>query len=266
MLRSPVLLGVPVIGAVAAVVVCLGWNASLPGWQLRLDDGLMFSAAAIGSFAAAFAFGAGDYLRRAWVLMGACYVLLFVDALVFGVSSGLHTREVSPTGAVVSGLITLVANVVTVVSLLIVARAWKVAGLELSVSRAGFWVLEGALAVMTLGLLGPTLWHQASAAFGGDLDQLHPIASTLGDVISVLVLGPMVLTALSLKGGSLAWTWGLLTASTFFWLGVDASDTVGDWLHLSPVAALAVNEGLRALASLLQLSAGLAQRAVVQGR
>jgi uncharacterized membrane protein len=265
-MRAPVLLGGPVVGAVLVALVCLGWGDALPGWQLRLDDGLIFALATAGSFGAALAFGPGDYLRRAWVLMGACYALLLVDTLAFGVASGLHTREVSASGAVVSGVITLVANVVTVVSLIIVSRAWKVAGLELSVSRTGFWALEGTLVVVTLALLGPTLWHQASGAFGGRPDELHSLASTLGDVVSLLVLGPLFLTALSLRGGSLSWTWGLLTASTLCWLGVDGAEAVGEWLHLSPVVLLACSEGLRAFGSLLQLSAGLAQRAAIQGR
>lgn len=265
-MRAPVLWGVPLVGAVAATAVCLGWGAALPGWQLQLDDGLVFALATLGSFGAALAFGPGDYLRRAWVLMGTCYALLVVDTLVFGVASSFHTREVSANGAVVSGLLTLAANVVTVVSLVIVSRAWKVAGLELSVSRVGFWALEGGLVVVTLALLGPTLWHQASAAFGGRPDELHELASTLGDVVSLLVLGPLFLTAISLRGGSLSWTWGLLTASTLCWLGVDGAEAVGEWLHLSPVVLLACSEGLRAFASLLQLSAGLAQRAAIRGR
>jgi hypothetical protein len=236
----------------------------VPSLVLRVNDGVVFGLACGASVAAARAFSAGDYLRRAWVLMSACYGLLLLDVVLFGVATPVHVRDIGETGAVVSGVLTLIANLVTVASLIIVARAWRVAGLTLQVSKRNFVVAEGLIVIFALVLLGPTALRQFADATHGKADELHQLASTLGDVVSIAVLGPLLLTALSLRGGSLAWPWGLLTMSTVCWLGVDGVEALGSQLQLSGPALVVIAESVRAVASLLQAAAALAQRSAVR--
>ena len=216
------------------------------------------------SLSAAWAFQAGDYLRRAWLLMATCYLMLVFDTLVFGVDSPFRGRDLSATGALVSGTITILANVANISSLIIVGRAWRVAGLTLEVKPSTFIAIEGGIALVALFLLGPTVVHQLNDAIHDQPDQLHGLASTLGDMVSMLVIAPLLLTAFSFRGGSLAWPWSLLTLSTLCWLGVDGADALGSQFHWSDGTLLLIRDTLRAVASLLQVAAAWAQRDAIR--
>lgn len=255
---------VPVLGGLLVGLVCHVFGPQVPSLILQVNDGVVFALACVASAAVAQAFSAGDYLRRAWVLMSLCYGLLLLDVVFFGVATPVHPREISDTGALISGALTLVANLVTVTSLIIVARAWQVAGLSLQASRRDFIIVESLIVIFALVLLGPTVLRQFTDATHGKVDELHQLASTLGDVVSIVVMGPLMLTALSLRGGSLAWPWGLLTVSTLCWLGVDGAEALGDQLQLSGPVLVVISESVRAVASLLQVSAALAQRSALR--
>ncbi len=222
-----------------------------------------FAAAAIGSVLAATAFSKGDYLRGAWALMALCYGLLLLDTALFGAANAAHQRETSTFEALTSGSLTIIANLATVLALAWVARAWRVAGLDLQVSRGAFIFSVLGAVVVSLALVGPGFMNDFAELWAGKLDALQGLASALGDVVATALLVPMLLTALSLRGGSLAWPWGLLTASTVLWLGVDAVEVLSSAAGVQPSAMLPVEEACRFGACLLQLTAGLAQRDAV---
>src|SRR5262249_44582275 len=87
--------------------------------------------------------------------------------------------------------------------------------------------------------------------------------SALGDMVSLWLIAPLLLTALALRGGLFGWPFALLTASYGAWLGYDALGVGGGDLGLSPHATPAAAEPFRAPGCLYGLSAGLAQREVV---
>ncbi|MFZ5441425.1 MAG: hypothetical protein ACOZQL_15560 [Myxococcota bacterium] len=225
---------------------------------------LALGLGALGTFAAARSFARGDYLRRAWGLFAVCYGCLFLDVLLFGASSPFRARAVGEHGALISGALILTGNLCASVSLIIVSRAWKVAGLVLSVSRRTFWVAELLLLAVVLALLGPTALSQAAQVVYGHLDASRDLASTLGDGFAFSMLGPIFFTARSLRGGTLAWPWGLMAVNVFSWMLVDAADILGAALHLAPGTQLVALEVLRASAGLSLFAAGLAQRAIVR--
>jgi hypothetical protein len=90
------------------------------------------------------------------------------------------------------------------------------------------------------------------------------VFSALGDMVSLWLIAPLLLTALALRGGLFGWPFALLTASYVAWLGYDALGVVGAELGLGPAGARTASELFRALGCLYGLSAGLAQRAVVR--
>ena len=263
-MKSPLYLAIPLGGA-----LLLGLGYSLAGETvvrslLTTENIIAFGAATLGSLLAARAFGKGDYLRTAWALMGLCYALLLIDTSMFGASNSAVQREVSTFEALTSGALTLTANLVTIISLVLVARAWRVAGLDLQVSRGAFIGSMAFALVVSCAIVGRGVLADVTALAGGKLDAIQALASSLGDVATTVLLIPLLLTALSLRGGSLAWPWALLTASTALWLGVDAMALVTDALGVAPATLMPIEESCRFGACLFQLTAGLAQRDAVR--
>jgi hypothetical protein len=111
---------------------------------------------------------------------------------------------------------------------------------------------------------GPGVVSNAKRVADGDLVALASSASALGDMVSLCLIAPLLLTALSLRGGLIGWTWTLLTASYVAWLLYDALLVVGPWLGLGPRGVRTGSELFRALGCTFGFTAGLAQRAVVQ--
>lgn len=253
----------PLLGALGLGLLYAAQGPSISHAVLTGVSVSAFAAAALGSVLAATAFGKGDYLRGAWALMALCYGLLLLDTAIFGAANGAVQRETSTFEAVTSGSLTLIANVATVAALAWVARAWRVAGLDLQVSRGAFIGAVVAAVVVSLALVSRGLLNDVTELLGGKLDALQGVASSLGDVAATALLVPMLLTALSLRGGSLAWPWGLLTASTVLWLGVDAVDLISSATGAQASSMLPLEEACRFGACLLQLTAGLAQRDAV---
>jgi hypothetical protein len=217
-----------------------------------------------GCLAAAFAFEGGDYLRRAWVYSGACYVLLLAGdaAGVPSFSSRLTPRHLE----MAQGALVLAANAASVVGTWMLARAWSVAGLveddEAASSRGR--LLFAAAIVVSLAITGWPLAHDVRELLAGDAGASVSIASDLGDTICLALVAPVMQTALALRGGLLRWPWGLLAASMLAWLVFDAASGAVDALHVERARWLVMTEGLRGLACAAFFAAGLAQRLAVQ--
>lgn len=249
---------------IVPVAVTLAVAAAYAVWPpadavLTTENAVSFAVAGLGSFWAARAFGKGDYLRLAWGLMGLCYVLLFIDVVAFGAATSSRPTSEQPLESLISGGLTLLANVSTVVALVRVSRAWTVAGLDFNMPRALFWgSIAGVVALSLLGF-GPNLAAATKEIFAGHYDSITHLTSTLGDVVATAVLVPLFLTARSLRGGALVWPWGLLAASTLVWLGVDGMTVVTEAFGPNATRLLPVEEGLRLLACLLQAAAAKAQ-------
>ena len=86
--------------------------------------------------------------------------------------------------------------------------------------------------------------------------------SSAGDIFSLALIVPVLLTTLALRGGLLSWPWGLMTASQFGWLFYDATGTIRHFVHMEPATVTMWSEIFRAIACVFCLSAGIAQRAV----
>ncbi|MBF5042071.1 hypothetical protein FGE12_06665 [Aggregicoccus sp. 17bor-14] len=227
---------------------------------------LALGAAALGGLVAALAYDPGDYMRRAWALIGLCYVLLVVDTLAFGITSRSAERDISALGAVTSATLTFVANVCSVVGTVLIARAWRAAGLDLGVSAAVRWVAMLLSLALALWLVGEGAWHDVQTLLGGDWRALVYLASSLGDIVSLALVAPILLTAYALRGGSLGWPWALLALSSVGWLLYSAAGGSLGALVLGPAAEAAarpLEESLRTFACLAQLCAGLLQASVL---
>ncbi|MCU0687052.1 MAG: hypothetical protein MUF34_33205 [Polyangiaceae bacterium] len=228
-----------------------------------IETALAFAASATGCFAAAFAFTSGDYLRRAWGFMGTCSLLLLLKPLLFGSDGHYAPRLLSSSAALAGGSITVLANLSVVVGMVLVGRAWKVAGLDLRVSRGVRVGASGVSIAFALVVAGGSAWQSAQALAGGRLASLSPLASAAGDIASLAVLAPVVLTALALRGGALAWPWAALALSTLGWLLFDSLVASAQLFDVFIPFEHPLQEALRVFACTCTFVAGLLQRAVL---
>lgn len=223
---------------------------------LRTEIGIVKLLAFLGAFGAAMSFERGAYLRRAWLLIGACMLFLLLrDALV--------ALEI-PGITIISAVLVTAGNLVQVIGTWLLARSWSVAELALPGTRGKQWMVLAAAIVFALIVAGPPLAENAKALFSGDLSQMTSLASGAGDIISLCLIAPLLLTALALRGGMLAWPWSLITISYVSWLFYDASSFYAPMLHLQSQQVRALSEVFRTFGCLFQFSAGMSQRHVTR--
>ena len=254
----------PFIGAIAAFAALRGVHGGVVEASFYFILGILgLGAAALGCMVAALAFDAGDYMRRSWGLMGLCYGLLMLNTLLFRSAGHVAQRELSTAAALTSGLLIIVANLSAVVGTWRLARAWRVAGLDLRVSSAAQWgavLLSLALAVL---FVGSVTWADLQALFGGKWSSLSSSVSDVSDILTLALMAHLLLTAFALRGGSLGWPWTLLAVSSVGWLLYDGAGVLGGFFGLDSLEQRPFEASLRFFACVGQLSAGLLQAAVL---
>ena len=224
--------------------------------ELAIVEGLGFW----GCLAAALIFESGDYLRRAWLLEMSCFGLIFVGDLTL--TTGVFSDK--PWTALANGMLTLTANAAAMGGTYKLARAARVAGIEMpgtDATRRGVQALALAFALLSAG---PAAVLSARQVIGGDMGGLMYFASCLGDIFCFAMISPLLLTTIAMRGGLLAWPWGFRTASGLAWLVFDAIQTLAPIVfHVSPEHARPVQEVARCVACTCAFSAGLAQRWII---
>lgn len=248
-------LGGPLLAGslMAAVLVVIGPERAA---FFRVEVAIMEAWALSGSLAAALHFQRGDYLRNAWLLFAFSYGLYFVGDLTL--TTGVFSdRSWTPLA---NGILTVVGNMAAAVATWKLARASRIAGLEPPWSppvRIVIQLVAIALALLVTGDATITYTQQLAE---GDMTAIRMLASCLGDIFCFSLLGPMFLTAVSLRGGVLVWTWSLLTLSGLSWLGVDGAATFLPAMGVSQSASQDTFETLRCVANAYLGTAALYQR------
>jgi hypothetical protein len=229
---------------------------------LRTEVELVKGLALAGSLAAALALEPGDYLRRAWLFIAGCMALLLLRDLTLA-PLGLESMGARNLD-LLRGLLVVAANVSQVVGTWMLARAGERAGLGVPVSSRAQWGVLALAVGLAAAFAGPGIVTSARRVMDGDLLALTSAASALGDMVSLCLIAPLLLTALALRGGLIGWTWTLLTVSYVAWLLYDVLLVLGPWLGLGPRGVRTGSELFRALGCSFGFTAGLAQRAVVE--
>jgi len=233
-----------------------------PGYTafLRTEVEIAKALTLCGSWAAALAFERGAYQRRAWFLIGGCMALLLTrDLTLLPFFRRFDARNL----ALVAGVLVALANLSQVVGTWMLARTWKVAQLALPGSASAQWLTVALVGLLAAAFAGPSVLRSGGPLLQGDLSRAAVVFSALGDMVSLWLIAPLLLTALALRGGLFGWPFALLTASYVAWLGYDALGVIGADLGLSAHASRTGSELFRALGCLFGFSAGLAQRTVV---
>jgi hypothetical protein len=257
-----VLVAVPLLAVAAFWIALLLVPASEHAALYRIEVELAKSAALVGCAAAALRFAAGDYLRTAWLLLGQCYLLILVNDVLLRAGMGALANE--PWAPAASAVMVLVANVGSLVGTVMIARVWRVAGFELAGSpmvRRAVVLIAVAIALVAAGDL---VFTSAREIAHGQTTAWLDLISAIADIISFSLIAPFLLTAVAFRGGSLGWTWALLTGSLFGWLLFDATLSFGTALSANADAVKRVSETARLLACGFGMVAGLAQRIAVR--
>lgn len=254
----------PFVGALGAYAALRGLHGGLGEETIYFIVGILaVGAAALGSLVAALTLDAGDYMRRPWGLMGLCYGLLVLNALLFRTTSRFEAQDISALSVALSGVLIFAGNAASVWGTVQIARAWRVAGLDLRVPSAVRWTAIGASLALALTLVGDLTLQDLQVLAGGNLRVLPSLASNGGDVVSLTLIAPIMLTAFALRGGNLGWPWSLLAFASLGWLMYGAAPLVGEWLGVDPSLMRPFGAALRTFACLAQMSAGLLQALVV---
>jgi hypothetical protein len=254
--RFRALIAVPVVSATLLTIAFAltgQERAGLYRAELAIVEGLGFW----GCLAAALIFEGGDYMRRAWLLEMSCYGLIFIGDLTL--TTGVFSNK--PWTALANGVLTLTANAGAMGGTFMLARATRVAGIEMPGSDAARRGVQALALAVALVAAGPAAIISARQVLAGDQTGLMYFASCLGDIFCFSLIAPLLMTTFAMRGGLLAWPWGFMTASGLAWLTFDGVQTLSPIiLGISPEEARPVLEVARCLACTCAFSAGLAQR------
>lgn len=215
--------------------------------------------ALVGCVVAASSYRRGEYLHLAWTLVGLDYGLLFAKDLLFGKTVRLPSLA-GGDAELARAACVIVANAAGVIGSWMMARVWHVAGIALPGSKAS---QRAALAVgvaIAVAVVGWGAWKDLQQTLTGDRESLIGLASDIGDIISFSLIAPILLTAIAMRGGTVGWSWALITASNLAWLLYDVTWSFERYWHASPVMVRTAAELWRGLACTMAFSAGLSLR------
>jgi hypothetical protein len=256
--QKMVALGAPLL--VAALYLVAVALAGPSGRQrlLAFEVPLVKLLALAGCAAAASRYRRGEELHTAWALLALHYGLIFITELAIGsmfVIPGLEGSRGQWLRYLSAGL----ANVAGALAAVLLARVGRLIGLGLPSLAWRRTALSAAIVAAAL-IVGWGAWKDLGHALGGDPVAITAVASDVGDLICFSAIAPLLLIALAMRGGTLAWPWGLITASYGAWMFYDMIWSFEAALGLAPGTQLVLGELARTLACALAFSAGLAQR------
>ncbi|HVO19034.1 MAG TPA: hypothetical protein VMU15_07250 [Anaeromyxobacter sp.] len=256
-------LGAALVASV--LLAAIEWAAGADATAVRVATSLaVYLVAAAGAWAAAWAYRRGDHLRRAWALFGLDYLALACGRLFL--SHDLLGLPAGPLAGWLLAAATVLSNAFGVWGMVLFASTWRRTGLPLPSSGRRLATVVVPLAVASLLAVGPDLLEMGARAARGDVVALSYALGDACDVAVFLLVVPVFLTARALAGGTLAWPFGLISASCLAWLLLDGG-TALTGLAGSPSGVAAASLALlRNLGCLLLAAAAVAQRLAIRLR
>lgn len=186
-------------------------------WFNAISRTLLLAMVALAAGLAAHRFGWwGEYVGRAWTLFCVEYTVLALGEIA---------RRAIPNAAIVSEICVVVANLAGIGAYVLMARSLAAAGLAYYGSRAkkaAFMLLALALAVALC--YSPIL--EALRSLRTSDPSIGAFVSPLADVITFVLVAPLLLTTFALRGGQLFWMFAFLTTGTVGWMVNQGAGTI----------------------------------------
>jgi hypothetical protein len=251
----------PLIYAVA-FIGAVGWlgDGHPPILYIALQRIAVRMLALAGCCLAVSVFERGDHLRRAWLCLGGGVVLILMRDLLRLLPS-FQPEQAGMEAQVILQALGILANIALLAGVWELARSWKMAAIELPGGRSGIAAVAVVTALLAVAVAGPEALQSARKLSQGDWGALIFLVSAVADIITLCLITPLLLTAVSLRGGLFSWPWGLITASQVCWLLYDAAGTLAP--YLAP-GGFPVAEVFRGMAEACLFAAGTAQFLVIR--
>jgi hypothetical protein len=211
----------------------------------------------VGLFAAALKYNRREYLFWAWAMLATNFVFLGGADLLFSKRWDLAHLD-RDTAEKAWALFIVLSNVIAAVGTLMLARVWRVVGVALPDPTPAKRAAVIAGIVISVAIVGWVTIPEWKSMLKGEPTGFVGVVGSLSDIVCFSVIAPLVIRALAMRGGRLAWPWGLLAASAFGWVVFDV--LIEFDLPVSELTARAVSNAARIGACLLSMAAGMAQR------
>lgn len=163
-----------------------------------------------------------EYVGRGWTLLSVLYALLTVSYVLS--RAGVGTQAMSDA-------MTILGNVAAVGAFWLFGRALRVAGLQFYGPAAVKILVFIAAVAIACALVMPTIMTVWRSDVSG-LSRTADIVSAAADMLTFILVAPLLLTLWSFRGGQLSWVYGSLALSTIGWMINQAAD------DLLPAAAV----------------------------
>jgi len=149
-----------------------------------------------------------EYVGRAWTLLFILYALITVREAI---------NRLAPEAGAAGEALVIAGNVAAVGAFWLFGRVLHSAGLEFYGSRMlkiGVFLVAVAIAC---ALVLPTIISSLTDAMPG-IRRASSLASAAADMITFILVAPLLLTVWSFRGGQLSWIYGFLALSTIGWM------------------------------------------------
>jgi hypothetical protein len=186
-------------------------------WFNAVSRTTLLAMVAIAAALAAQKFGWwSEYVGRAWTLFFVEYSLLTASEVL---------RRAFPETPLANDICVVVANLAGIGAYVLMARSLSAAGLEYYGSRAKkILALSVALLLAIALCYGPIT--VALQSLRSDDPSFGALVSPIADVITFMLVAPLLLTAFALRGGQIFWMFALLTTGTIGWMINQGASTI----------------------------------------
>ena len=207
-----------------------------------------------GTIAAAGKFERGDLLFTTWSVLAAGYIIL---AVRYAMRLAVTMHAMGQIPVMFDRVLLILHNVAVPLALWLFVRAWRVTGLAgpMSSGANAGWTLAGFVVAIAIGA-----WPVVQGLHATDPSVL---VSTLGDMISIALIVPLLIPALGMRGGLLMYTWLYLALAQVVWLMYDIWSFARPRTGMNNVWGMAIDQALRGVAILYVFSAAAAQRRAI---
>lgn len=178
-------------------------------WYSAILRTSLFALVAIAAAAAASRFNWwSEYAGRSWTLFCVAYLILTLSEIA---------RRFFPEVAAAREVLLSVGNLAIIGAYWFASRSLKAAGLDFHSSTVRKGVVVVLSMALALALCWGSFWSEVVSARAGEL-HIGSLISVLADMITFVLVAPLLLTAFALRGGRLFWIFALLTVGTFGWM------------------------------------------------
>lgn len=217
--RSIALFAACLVAAIVVVDATVGsrLDARAAFWYLSIVRTALLALVAVFAAVTASRFKWWqEYVGRAWTLFFIAYALLTLSEIA---------RRFFPQSRSVREVLVAVGNLAVIGAYWLIARSLHAAGLDYYGSTARKIVIFVLSVGLVIALCSGSLFNELKWARQGDL---HPgsLLSVFADMITFVLVAPLLLTSFALRGGQQFWVFALLTAGTFGWMVNQAAGTI----------------------------------------